>query len=64
MTNAFWAISLIAAIVAGLSYWSGMAEADSAPKQAAVAAMAAAVAVIPYCAARAVSELCRGKDEE
>ena len=32
-------------------------QADSAPKQGAAAAMAATMVVIPYCLARAVSEL-------
>jgi hypothetical protein len=52
---------LIAVVAAGvaLTQLIQLADATSAPQQAAVAAMAAATAIIPYCMARAVSEIVR-----
>lgn len=52
-----WTISVLCSLFAGYMHVSGLMEANSAPQQAAVAAMAVAVAIIPYCLARGVSEI-------
>lgn len=63
MSRIFWGISLGLSVIAGLMFWSGMQEAESAPQQAAVASVALGVAVIPYCVARAVDGISgTGKD--
>ena len=53
----FWVLSLLCSIGAVITLVIGLIESESAIQQAAVGAIAAAIAVIPYCAARAVSEL-------
>lgn len=52
-----WSLTILGSLLGGFILFSGIAEARSAPQQAAAAAMGAACAVIPYCLARAVSEL-------
>lgn len=49
-----WVISIIATIGAGLVFVSLMKDADGAAQEAAGAAIAIAIAVIPYCFARGV----------
>lgn len=52
-----WVLCLMFSIIAGLVLLAGLMTATSAPQQGAVAAIAVAIAVIPYCFAKAVSEL-------
>lgn len=57
MASFFWGLACLSAILAGLILFFGLANAKAAPQEAAIAAISAAVAVIPYCFARAISEL-------
>ena len=59
MVLLFWGLAILGALVGGLSLLMTWATAGSAPQQAAGAAMAAAVAIIPYCLA--VGEIAGGK---
>ena len=54
-----WVCALAGACSAAFLLSSGLEEAQSAPQQAAVAAMAGAYAVIPYCIARGIQQLRR-----
>lgn len=57
MVKLFYGLSLLGAIVGGLDFAISAASANSAPQQAAGAAMAVAWAVIPYVFARAAEKL-------
>lgn len=57
MKKLFWITTIISSGLGGFVAIEGIANASSAPQQAAAAAMGVAFAVIPYCIARAVSEL-------
>jgi len=57
MRNILWILTLLGALGGGLTLLGVTFSANGAPQQAAGAAMAAALAVIPYCLARAFSEL-------
>lgn len=61
MTTLLWILTCIGAILGALLLFSGLNDANGAPQEAAVAAVAIALAVIPYCLARAASELSRKK---
>ena len=52
-----WIVCLASSTIGLFSMMSGMIEATGAPQQAAAAAFGAAMAVIPYCAARAIDQL-------
>jgi hypothetical protein len=52
-------LGTIAGCLAGGSQLLSLGSAQSAPQQAAAAAMAAAYAVVPYCLARAIGEIAR-----
>jgi hypothetical protein len=52
-----WILSFLGSLAAGFQLLDTFASAKSAPQQAAGAALAAAIAIIPYCLARAVNEL-------
>jgi hypothetical protein len=54
-----WLFVLVDSLVASFVFVGGLILADSSPKQAAVAAICAAMVVIPYVAARALDELAR-----
>lgn len=56
MKTVLWLLTVIGAVVGGMFLAGAFAE-DSAPKQAASAAMAVAFAIIPYCLARARDKL-------
>jgi hypothetical protein len=49
-----WVITAVAAALATLFFVSGTAEANGAPQEAAAAAMALAIAVIPYVFTRCI----------
>ena len=52
-----WALAIVGAIIGATTFIGTAMTADSAPKEAAGAAMALGFAVIPYCFARACSEI-------
>jgi hypothetical protein len=55
----FWAVAIVGALLAGGQLFIVFDAAASAPQQAAGAAIALSLAVIPYCLARAISEITR-----
>jgi len=57
LATIFWILSFLASFAAGIMLFATFISAGSAPQQGAGAALAAALAVIPYCLARTVSEL-------
>lgn len=59
-----WAITVIACLVSGLLLFMTLTSSNGAPQEAAGAAMAAAVAIIPYVFSRAVTELSGSKAED
>jgi hypothetical protein len=52
-----WIIPMIGVGLAAVILVSGMASATGAPQEAVVAALACAVAILPYCFTRSVSEI-------
>lgn len=54
-----WILSIACSGLAFVLYLFGLADATSAPQQAAAAAMAVGLAVIPYCITRAISEIAK-----
>ena len=59
-----WIITLICSALGGILLFDTFLSADSAPQQAAGAAMAVAIVVIPYVFSRAIAELLGSKGEE
>lgn len=57
MKIAFWIICIIACLIAGLVLFQTLAGASGAPQEAAGAAIACAIAIIPYVFARSVEKL-------
>ncbi len=57
MKTFFWVIALLAAIIAIPVFVIGMSLSDGAPQEAAVSAVALVIAIVPYCLARAMSEI-------
>lgn len=57
MQKVLWALTMIGSFIGIALISITMRTAESAPQQAAGAAFAIAAAVIPYCLARAASEL-------
>ena len=55
-----WWITAVGAGLGALALIIGVAAADGAPQEAAAAAIAVGLAVIPYCFARAVSKIILG----
>jgi ABC-type phosphate transport system permease subunit len=54
-----WVLTVIAALIALVFFFGTMGTARSAPREAAGASMALAVAVLPYVLARAADEIAR-----
>lgn len=52
-----WGICAFFGVIGLLDYLMGLGQANSAPQQAAAAAMAMAWAVIPYCICRAIQQI-------
>jgi hypothetical protein len=52
-----WALTVLSAVLGGVVVTFGVFAASGAPQEAAAAAIGVALAVIPYCLARAVSEI-------
>lgn len=61
LISILWAISFLGGCFGLLIFFNGLSEADGAPQEAAVGAVSAAITIIPYCIARAISELLRNK---
>lgn len=57
MNKVLWIITAIGSVLGGLVAVAGSFAANGAPQEAAAAAMGVSLAVIPYCLARAYSEL-------
>lgn len=57
MTSFLWALTIIGALIGGIVLFMGLLTASGAPQEAAAAGIALAFTVIPYCLARASSEL-------
>lgn len=57
MKTFFWIITILCSLIGALVAFVGVSEANGAPQEAAAAAMGIAFVVIPYCLARAVSEI-------
>lgn len=53
----FWLLVMIGSVIGGFVFLFGLVTAKSAPQEAAAAASGIAFAVIPYCLARAVSQI-------
>jgi hypothetical protein len=54
-------LGCVAAVFVGVT---GMAAANGAPQEAVVLCLALALAVIPYCGARALTEICHVSDDD
>jgi hypothetical protein len=53
----FWVVTIIMSLFGGLFAFVGIYTANGAPQEAASAAVGLACAVIPYCIARAFTEI-------
>lgn len=59
MQTFLWILTIIGCFIGGLVLVVGWIAATGAPQEAAAGALAVGCAVIPYCLARAVSEISR-----
>lgn len=57
MLKFFWGVTMLMSVVGAFVAYTGIAGANGAPQEAAAAAMGLAIAVIPYCFSRAISEM-------
>lgn len=57
-----WIVSILGAVLGTFILFGGMSSARSAPQQTVVCALALAVTVLPYCLARAVTEIIKSKE--
>jgi len=57
MKKFLWVLTAIGSVLGGLVVLIGVTAAKGAPQEAAAAAIGIAFAVIPYCLARAASEM-------
>jgi hypothetical protein len=57
VASIFWLLTILGSLAGAFTLTQTFSAAKSAPQEAAGAALAAALAVIPYCLARAVGEL-------
>lgn len=55
-----WVVTLICCGIATLTLFTAMTQSNGAPQEAAGAAIACAIAIIPYVFSRAISELISG----
>lgn len=53
----FWVVALLGVVVGVLILVGGIGSANGAPQEAVVVSLSIACAVLPYCLARAISEL-------
>lgn len=56
MKKMLWTLTVVGSVLGGIILILGVMSAESAPQEAAIAAIAIGLSVIPYCLARAVSE--------
>jgi hypothetical protein len=63
LEGAAWVIVIVAAALAAVVLIAGMATATGAPQEAVVCALACAIVILPYCAARGVAHLRRLDDK-
>lgn len=61
MVKFLWGVTAVFSVLGGISAFLGILFAQSAPQQAAAAAIALCFCVIPYCLARAVAEITKAK---
>lgn len=54
-----WLIVIGGVAIGGLILFAGMSQAQSAPQEAVVITLALACAILPYCLARAITEITR-----
>lgn len=59
MTKFFWIMAIVGVVIALGQFVLALDSSQSAPQQAASAGLALCFAIIPYCLARAVSEIAR-----
>lgn len=59
MTKFLWTLTILGSVLGAVTAAIGVVAAKGAPQEASAAAIGIALAVIPYCLARAVSELRR-----
>ena len=59
MVAAFWVLTIVGSFIGGLLILVTLLSAKGAPQEAAGAALGLSFAVIPYCIARALSEMSR-----
>jgi hypothetical protein len=64
MRKSLWFLTAIGSLLGALLLIFALSESNSAVKQSALAAMAIGLAAIPYCLARAASELQILKEED
>lgn len=64
MRRLLWVLVILGVLAGGFVLFATMAMAKGAPQEAAGAALAVALAVLPYCLARAVGELSAINTEE
>lgn len=64
MEKAAWIATIVGCVLGALTLLGGLFGGDTAVQEAAAFALAAAFAVIPYCLARALSEMSRIKGGE
>ncbi|MCY4389089.1 MAG: hypothetical protein OXC18_18505 [Desulfurellaceae bacterium] len=57
MNNFLWSLTAAGSLIGMVILGVGLMSVESAPQEAAIAAIALACAVLPYCLARAASEL-------
>jgi hypothetical protein len=57
MKYVLFVITIVASIISAIFRFVGVVSANGAPQEAAAAAMAAAITIIPYCMARSVEAL-------
>ena len=57
MKKFLWVLTMIGSVLGGLVVLCGVIGANGAPQDAAAAAVGIAMAAIPYCLARAASEM-------
>jgi sugar phosphate permease len=59
MATFFWVLTIIGSVIGGLLILFTLLSAKGAPQEAAGAAVGLSFAIIPYCIARALSEMAR-----
>ncbi len=58
----FWLLAILGSLIGGFFIFIALTATESAPQEASAAAIGLAFAVVPYCLARAYSELRKGRE--